>query len=155
MSLKMFRKKNHSSAQPELFDEYTFFKAFSKDVKKAKHKVVIESPYITKRRAAEFAGLFLNHARKNLKITILTRNPDHHDGSMILQSIEGIKILRKSGIEVACFDDLRHRKIALIDDEILWQGSLNMLSHSNTREIMYRNFSAELVSKTKIFIGIK
>lgn len=136
----MFRSQ---PTQSQFFDEHTFFKAFSRDIKRATESVLIESPYITIRRAKEFVEL-LKKCRRNLEVTIFTRTPNHHDGVLINQAIGGMKILRASGVKVIECDDLRHRKIAIIDDSILWEGSLNMLSHSNSKEIMRRDASREL-----------
>ena len=38
-----------------------------------------------------------------------------------------------------------HEKLAVIDASILWHGSLNMLSHNDTRESMLRFESPELI----------
>lgn len=40
-----------------------------------------------------------------------------------------------------------HEKIGIIDGRILWHGSLNILSHNNTRESMLRFDSTELVQE--------
>lgn len=55
----MFRKKHTSTGllDSKLFNEDGFYKAFSKDFKQAKSEVIIESPFITKRRASELAAL--------------------------------------------------------------------------------------------------
>jgi len=142
----MFRKFTLSHVQTELFDEHSFFKAFSNDMKCAKHSVIIESPYITARRAKEFSKL-VSKIRNNLNITIHTRIPSHHDSNLTKQALLGIEILERIGISIIVCSDLRHRKFAIIDDEILWEGSLNMLSHSNSREIMRRTRSTDLCSQ--------
>jgi phosphatidylserine/phosphatidylglycerophosphate/cardiolipin synthase-like enzyme len=149
----MFRKRSHFPTHSEFFDEHTFFRAFSTDIKKAKSEVIIESPYITKRRATEFANLCSKYARKGLKITIQTRNPNHHDYNLRDQALIGIKIIEEAGITVRVFDDLRHRKLAIIDGRILWEGSLNMLSHSNSKEIMRGDKSNILCRKVNTIIN--
>lgn len=153
--MRLFNRKNpvEEILSSNLHNERTFYSAFSKDVKRATASVMIESPYITKRRAREFAGL-LNKARKGLKVTIYTRNPYHHDGILIDEAIEGIEILRNAGVTVIACDDMRHRKIAIIDDTILWEGSLNMLSQNGSREIMRRTSSRLLVEELKRFVCI-
>jgi hypothetical protein len=40
-----------------------------------------------------------------------------------------------------------HEKVAVIDGRILWHGSLNVLSHNDTRESMLRFESRELVDE--------
>ena len=38
-----------------------------------------------------------------------------------------------------------HEKLVFVDDDILWSGSLNPLSFSDTQEVMERRHSAEVV----------
>ncbi len=152
----LFRRADPSSLlNSKLFDEQGFYAAFSKDFKQAKREVIIESPYITCRRSAELAPLCKKLANRGVKIKILTRNPGHHDDNLRIQAWIGIKILREAGVRVFICDDLRHRKIAVIDGEILWEGSLNMLSHSNSREIMRRTQSEELCNQLLKFTSVK
>ncbi len=139
----------------KLYDERSFYTAFSKDFKQARHEVIIESPYITKRRSSELAPLCKKLSERGVNVKILTRNPDHHDSNLRAQAWIGIKILRDAGVRVFSCDDLRHRKIAVIDDEILWEGSLNMLSHSNSRELMRRTQSKELCEQIFKFTSVK
>lgn len=37
----------------KLFDQNTFYKAFLKDIHHAKHRVIIESPFITQKRGTK------------------------------------------------------------------------------------------------------
>jgi hypothetical protein len=57
---------------------------------------------------------------------------------------ESIGILQDSGVEVYISYDLRHRKIAVIDNMVLYEGSLNILSQSKSREVMRRTKSRKL-----------
>lgn len=57
---------------------------------------------------------------------------------MAIQSELGIQWFENMGIQVLLENGGHHRKLAIIDCKILWEGSLNILSHNNTREIMRR-----------------
>lgn len=46
------------------------------------------------------------------------------------------------------------RKIAVIDGRILWEGSLNILSQGNSREVMRRIESEELTKQMVRFLGL-
>jgi hypothetical protein len=48
-----------------------------------------------------------------------------------------------------------HRKLAIIDDEILWEGSLNILSQNDSCEIMRRTVSQQVASEMVRFIGAR
>jgi hypothetical protein len=55
------------------------------------------------------------------------------------QQAEGaIHYFETIGIQVFVSQNNHHRKLAIIDRQILWEGSLNILSQNNSREIMRR-----------------
>ena len=151
----MFKTKSHLPSETSLFDERSFFAAFSKDFKNAQHEVIIESPYITIRRVEEIAPLLTKLTKKSVKVFILTRNPNHHDGDLYRQAQIGIDILKDSGAKVVVCNDMRHRKLAVIDDSILWEGSLNLLSQNGSRELMRRTYSKELCTQLLRFTSIR
>jgi hypothetical protein len=72
-----------------------------------------------------------------VRVRILTRPPEEPGGGTTDEVGEVVCALRDLGVAV----DLRarmHEKIAVLDDRILWHGSLNLLSHRDTRESMLR-----------------
>lgn len=48
-----------------------------------------------------------------------------------------------------------HRKIAVIDNRISWNGSLNILSQNDSCEIMWRLDSSEAATRLLGFINVK
>jgi len=141
-----FRKTNTSSLlDSKLYDEVSFYKAFVKDLNKATSSIVIESPFLTERRAVQFCQLFARLSYKNgIKIRLNTGNPRHHDKLLEIQSWKAMQILRANGVKVCTYDDMRHRKLAIIDNTILYEGSLNIMSQNHSKEIMRRTVSRDM-----------
>ena len=137
-----------------LYCEQSFYTAFVKDVKRAQSTVVIESPYLTERRALQFARTFRKLSNKGVKVRVNTRNPRHHDKLLEIQAWKSIRILRDNGVKVYFFNDMRHRKLAIIDNAILWEGSLNILSQALSKEIMRRTASEQLARQMASFTKI-
>lgn len=54
------------------------------------------------------------------------------------QSEGVIRYYEQIGVQVLVTQNNHHRKLAIIDRDILWEGSLNILSQSESREIMRR-----------------
>ena len=127
-----------------LFDEISFYKTFIKDLKSARSLVIIESPFMTERRALQLAGIFKKLKKRGVTVRVNTRNPRHHDKPLEAQSWKALFILKKAGVKVRTYNDLRHRKLAVIDNTILWDGSLNILSQSRSKEVMRRTVSPQL-----------
>lgn len=121
-----------------LFDERCFYDAFASDISSARHSVIIESPYLTERRAVQFAKLIARKVNEGVRISIYTRHPSHHTSNLESQSWIACRILKDAGARVYLCDDMRHRKIAIIDTATLWEGSLNILSQNDSLELMRR-----------------
>ena len=138
----------------KLFNDWTFYRAFKKDLRCARKTIVIESPYLTERRTRHFAPLFKKLAQRKVKIRINTRRPACHSSEMCQQAKASIKILLENGVKVYTYNDLRHRKLAIIDKRILWEGSMNILSHRRSREIMRRSASVFLCYQVAKFADI-
>ena len=122
----------------ELFDEATFYQTFTKDLSKCKSEVIIESPYITSKRMKSFDRIFQKLLDRGVKIYIITRDPKEHEEGMEIQSENVICWCEAVGIQVLLCSDNHHRKLAILDRQILWEGSLNILSQTSSREIMRR-----------------
>lgn len=124
----------HSS---QLYDNATFYDAFTKDILKSQHSLIIESPFITLKRLEKILPYLERLRRKGVAITINTRNPEEHDGMYVGQAHEAVTQLQNISIRVL-YTVRHHRKLAIIDTHIVWEGSLNILSHSDSCEMMRR-----------------
>lgn len=121
-----------------LFDESTFYSEFGKDLLHARREVVIESPFITINRVNKLIPVFNGLIKQGVKVFVITRQPNLHDYPMSQQSEEVIRYFEEIGVQVLMTRNNHHRKLAIIDRNILWEGSLNILSQCNSREIMRR-----------------
>ena len=140
----LHRANSNNLLESRLYDEQSFYDAFLKDIKRAKKTVIIESPYLTERRAIMFQEIFVKQRSRGVKIIVHTRHPKCHDTLLEIQSWKAIRLLVDCGVTVRSYHDMRHRKLAMIDNEILWEGSLNILSQNRSVEIMRRTKSFDL-----------
>lgn len=130
----------------KLFDEKDFYGQFISDILSAKSEVIIDSPYMTTKRIDDLYKYLEQLRHKGVEIYVLTRVAREQDGKMQYYSEKEIERLTKLGIKVLPFVGKIHRKIAIIDRRILWEGSLNILSQNDSKEIM-RRFVGESSSK--------
>jgi phosphatidylserine/phosphatidylglycerophosphate/cardiolipin synthase-like enzyme len=138
-----------------LYTEKTFYPAFLRDLNHATSEVILESPYITTRRVDALLPTLRKLRKRGVRITINTRNPGDHDEFLRIQAWTALKSLRPLGIQVRFFSNYHHRKIAVLDSRILWEGSLNILSQSHSREIMRRIESEELAKEMIQFLRLR
>ena len=122
----------------KLFDETTFYPKFATDLFNAESEVVIESPFITNDRTIKLCPVFEELIKKGVKIYVITRDPKKHLQHMRHQAEEVIEYFERTGVQVLVTSNNHHRKLAIIDRDILWEGSLNILSQTNSREVMRR-----------------
>ena len=127
----------------KLFDNNSFYKAFERDLRRARHSVIIESPFITSRRMEHLLPILIKLCRKGIKVVVNTRNPEEHNVEYMIQAEDAVAAMQEIGIKVL-YTVKHHRKLAIIDDEILWEGSLNILSQGDSCEVMRRTVSSSL-----------
>ena len=139
-----------------LYDEKTFFDRFLKDLEMCREEVIIESPYITSNRMKIFYPVFSKLLERNVKIYVVTRAPhDHENTSLREQAEREVSTFEQIGIQSLLCIGNHHRKLAILDKKILWEGSLNILSQTYSREIMRRIESQELALQTFDFLRYK
>ena len=126
-----------------LFDNNTFYKAFERDLRRARQSVIIESPFITRRRMEHLLPLLTRLRRKGVRIVVNTRNPEEHNEEYAIQAENAVASMQDIGIKVL-YTVKHHRKLAIIDEEVLWEGSLNILSQGDSCEVMRRTISNSL-----------
>lgn len=121
-----------------LHDEKTFFSKFLTDLENSQNEIIIESPFITIARMKTFWPVFRRLVARGVKVYIVTRDPREHTDGYDDQSEVEIQEFEAVGIQVLLCTGNHHRKLAIIDRNILWEGSLNILSQAKSREFMRR-----------------
>jgi phosphatidylserine/phosphatidylglycerophosphate/cardiolipin synthase-like enzyme len=126
------------SSISQLHDERTFYMRFLQDLERCANEVIIESPFITSDRMRIFDNVFIRLLKRGVKIYIVTRDPNEHEHGFDRQAEAEIRQCEVLGIQVLLCIGNHHRKLAILDRKILWEGSLNILSQTHSREIMRR-----------------
>lgn len=137
-----------------LHNDQTFYRVFEKDLALCRNEAVIESPFITTRRIKVLLPILRRMVTRGVRVTINTRHPQEHEDYLRIEAEKSIAMLQDIGVEVL-FTGEHHRKLAIFDRTILWEGSLNILSQSESCEIMRRIASQEQAQQMLDFIGIQ
>lgn len=145
----------NSLLSSQLHDEKTFYQTFLQDLERCQQEVIIESPYITTERMRTFDRIFQKLLKRKVKIYIITRDPKEHEIGMEIQSEDAIAWCETIGIQVLLCVGNHHRKLAILDKKILWEGSLNILSQTYSREIMRRIENKELTMDMFKFLKLE
>jgi superfamily I DNA and/or RNA helicase len=122
-----------------------FYAVLRNDVGIAQRRIVIFSPFTTQDRVGQLELQLKAALERGVQVFVVTK--PHSDRSK--KDIPSYRTLEKTltdwGITVMHKQGM-HEKLVFVDDNILWVGSLNPLSFSNTQEIMERRFSETVVS---------
>lgn len=138
----------------KLFDQTDFYPNFIRDLLNSETEIIIDSPYITEERSKQFFPIFEYLIGRGINIFLITRKPKEHDSAMKYHAEKVISDFENMGITVLPFRGKIHRKLALIDRKILWEGSLNILSQRDSHEIMRRFFGEETSNQMMKFLKL-
>lgn len=152
--LKVQKTPPPDLASSILYDESTFYNHFTQDLLDAKEEVIIESPFITTKRMRELRPIFKRLINKGVKVYVITRDPKEHSEEYEVQSEDEIRYCEVLGVQVLLCVGNHHRKLALLDRKVLWEGSLNILSQTHSREIMRRIDSKKLSEEMFEFLKL-
>lgn len=115
-----------------------FYDYLLADLQNAKQRIVIFSPFITEKRLSQLLPHFFDTVNQGVQIVIITKALLEHKESEKATYAKCIKALRDCGVHVIHKKNM-HEKLIFIDNDILWNGSLNILSFTgSTGEIMQR-----------------
>ena len=144
---------NLRKSNSKLYDQNTFDDQLMRDLQKARRSVIIESPFLRTARVEKFTPIFHHLKKRSVEILLNTKPPEEHDRIYRLQAQESLSLLQSAGVEVL-FTVKHHRKLAIIDREIIYEGSLNIFSYRDSCEIMRRTTSALEAEMLVDFIGL-
>lgn len=151
--MRKFRPQPGDLLTSSLHDQDTFYHAFRRDLAYCSNEAIIESPFITSSRAASLLPIFSKMRSRNIRIVVNTRHPSEHEAPYDAQAWRAIEQMQQLGVEVL-FTGGHHRKLAILDGRILWEGSLNILSQGDSCEVMRRIESEAMAREMTNFIKL-
>jgi superfamily II DNA or RNA helicase len=120
-----------------IFNQDNFLPVFTQDIAAAQKEILIVSPFIRQKRTQEMIHHLNVKTGDRIRITIVTRPKedfpakDHQAFRKALDRLieSGLTILFKSNI---------HQKFAVMDQRVVWYGSINLLSYGSAQESIMR-----------------
>jgi superfamily II DNA or RNA helicase len=129
-----------------IFNKSSFLPVFANDITAAKREALIVSPFVTRRRALHMLPLLEAAVKNGVRTIVVTRPPEdlkEKDGSALRETL---KALGNSGVRLA-FRSKIHQKFAVIDQKIVWYGSINLLGYGDAEESLMRLESANIANE--------
>jgi KaiC/GvpD/RAD55 family RecA-like ATPase len=130
----------------DLYTEKNFWARFFQDLKIVKELLIILSPFVTIRRSTVLMDYFRSLRHRGVEIRIYTRPKNQQIGDLANQANIVIEQLQSIGAKVIERRGM-HQKVAILDNTIAWEGSLNILSHRDSGEHMRRFESSSAIEE--------
>ena len=134
-----------------IFGIDTYEKVYERDLLEANKEVIISSPGLNQAKVNAFVRLIMQRQENGVKITVVTLNPEGYPEEKIEDTKALVQLLENCGIKVR-LQDYMHEHFAIIDDEIVWYGSMNLLSRAkvddNLMRVKSKDAAQELLEMT-------
>ena len=153
--LRTYRKTGFSiwtqESQPKqlvnaIFDSVNYTEKFEQDIVESEKMVVISSPDIRQDKIDRFLLLIKKRQEVGVKVTVITTDPEDitygksdvcHELIRAMQLV-GINVITRTEVE-ECF--------AVIDDEIVWHGGMNLLGKADVWDNLMRIRNSQVATE--------
>jgi len=129
-----------------IFDNSSFFPVYHKDMVSATREMVIVSPFVTRRRALQTLPNIKTVSEKKVSVVVITRPASAYKDKDRPALEESLASLQEAGVRIL-FKANIHQKFAVIDQKIVWYGSINLLSYGSAQESMMRLDSPKIAQE--------
>lgn len=134
-------------AGENVYTDVEFWPAFGKDLANARCRVIMQSSFLSHPRISELTPVIRQVINRGVTICAFVQQPKHWktrredltpaQANELAAFNSFVALLTPLRVHVNIRKDI-HEKVLVIDDLILWEGSLNVLSHTHKKERMRR-----------------
>ena len=131
-----------------IFNKDSFLPVFNQDISAAKKEILIVSPFIRKRRTHQMTTFLKGSIGNKIRIIVVTRPKEDFKPKDHAAMQRTLDLLTNNGISVV-FKSNIHQKFAIIDQIIVWYGSINLLSYGSAQESIMRIESSNIANELR------
>ena len=134
-----------------IYDIENYAETYWKDLEEANSAVVVSSPRLNNQKVDRIINMLGKRRELGVNVTIVTWHPDAYKYGKDDVRMELMERLRKAGFEIRLVEESCEH-YAVIDNEIVWYGSVNLLSkedaEDNLMRVCSKDIAAELLEMT-------
>ncbi|MFR1037552.1 MAG: TOTE conflict system archaeo-eukaryotic primase domain-containing protein [Clostridium sp.] len=124
-----------------IYDSGNYADIFEQDLVEAEKKVIISSPQITQDKIDRMIYITSKRIEDGCKISVITLNPEDAAYGSAEYQYSMIRQMEEAGIQVILKDEVNEH-FALIDEELVWHGGMNLLGKEDVWDNLMRIRSA-------------
>ena len=136
-----------------IFDSWGYWAVFEKDVLSAAKSIVISSPFLSSRKVDWFVEQSETLQKRGVAIKVFSISPEAYPEDGREHHAEQLERLASAGIYVKTQNHC-HERYAVIDQSLVWYGSMNLLSRGREEDSLMRIVSPEIAAEL-LELGIK
>ena len=129
-----------------IFDIDSYEKVYEKDLLEANKEIIISSPGLNHAKVDAFVKLIKQRQEDGVKLTVITLNPEGYPEEKIEDTKRLVEILKNCGVRIKLQEHM-HEHFAIIDEEIVWYGSMNFLSRAKADDNLMRVKSKDVAQE--------
>ena len=129
-----------------IYDIESYAEVYNRDLMEAKKSVVISSPRINTKKVEKIVEMLTPKYELGVNVTIVTWHPDAYVYGKDYVRMELLERLRRAGFEVRLRNEDCER-FAVIDNQVVWYGSINLLSKEDAEDNIMRVCDAEIAAE--------
>ena len=129
-----------------IYDIENYAETYWKDLEEANSAVVVSSPRLNNQKVDRIINMLGKRRELGVKVTIVTWHPDAYKYGKDDVRMELMERLRKAGFEIRLVEETCEH-YAVIDNEIVWYGSVNLLSKEDAEDNLMRVCSKDIAAE--------
>ena len=136
-----------------IYDSGNYMDIFERDLVEAEKRIIVSSPELTQDKVERFGYLVKLRQEAGVNVTVITIDPQNvsHGSLEFVQSL--IMDMQENGIHVIVKDEVIEH-FAIIDDDLVWHGGMNLLGKEDAWDNLMRIKSVQAAAEL-IEIGLK
>lgn len=136
-----------------IFDSIGYWAVFEKDIYSAAKSIVISSPFLSSRKVEWFVDQSEALQKRNVTVKVFSLSPEAYPEEGREHHAELLGRLASAGIYVKTQNHC-HERCAVIDQSLVWYGSMNLLSRGREDDSLMRIVSPTIAAEL-LELGIK
>lgn len=136
-----------------IYDSGNYMDIFERDIVEAQKRIVVSSPELTQDKVERFIYLVKLRQEYGVDVTVITTEPQNlsYGSPEFCQRL--VKEMQENGIHVIAKDEVIEH-FAIIDDDLVWHGGMNLLGREDAWDNLMRIKSVSVAAEL-MEIGLK
>lgn len=129
-----------------IYDAGNYTEVFEQDLVEAEKRIIVSSPEISQDKIARFLDVVWSRQEAGCSVIVITRDPETSSFGSAEYSYGMVRQLQDAGVLVLLKEDVAEH-FAVIDEELVWHGGMNLLGKEDAWDNLMRIKSAEVAEE--------